>query len=389
MDFFRDWFRTLLSLTGVCVGIFSIVAVFTLVDSLQSAIREGFEKFGTDMVFIEREPLEPDLNEDGVFRWWEYASRPAVTYAEYLYLKDRCTLAGKLAFSSRFADVTAVGGDWETIVSSPLEKGRPFSEEEMQRGSAVVLLGCRAAEELFEGEDNPVGRSIRIAGMNCTVAGVFRKCGANTVSTVDIDGARLIPVNAARRMVDLSRTRTSITAAPLPGAENEEFTSELRRLMRQYRRLTPFDKDNFAINRISFVIDQMTEIFRLANMLGWIIGLFSLLVGGFGIANIMFVSVQERTPEIGIQKALGASRRIILFQYLKESVILSALGGLAGILLVGVVVMAVPSDMIELSLSAGNVAAGLLISFTIGVTAGLAPAVRAANLRPVDAINAR
>lgn len=388
MDCFRDWFRTLLSLSGVCIGIFSIVLVLTLIDSLQNTIREGFESFGTDIVFIEKEPLEPDLNEDGIFRWWDYLSRPAISYSEYLFLRQNSRLAEKIAFSSRFSDITAVCGDWGTVVSSGISDGRTFSCDEIERGSSVTIIGENAAKELFKHGENPVGRSIRLLGKNFTVIGVFEKCGANTVSTVDIDNIRLIPVKTAQSMIDLSKTRTSITVAPKQGISGEVFTEELRTLMRQYRRLSPRDKDNFSINRISFIIEQMGEIFALANLLGWIIGLFSLLVGGFGIANIEFVSVQERTPEIGIQKAIGAKRSVILRQFLREAAVMSGLGGLAGIALAGIVAAIIPSSFIHLTLSLKNAVTGLSVSLVTGVIAGLAPAIRASRLNPVDAISA-
>lgn len=387
MDCFKDWLRSLLSLSGVCVGIFSIVLVLTLIDSLQNTIKEGFESFGTDIVFIEKEPLEPDLNEDGIFRWWEYFSRPNVSYSEYLYLRQNSRFAERMAFSSRFSNITAVCGDWEAIVPAGISDGRAFSCDEIERGASVTIIGESAAKEMFKHGENPIGHSIRLLGKNFTIIGVFEKCGTNTVSTVDIDNARLIPVKTGQSMVDLSKTRTSITVSPKQSISKEKFIEELRALMRQHRRLSPRDKDNFSINRISFIIEQMGEIFALANLLGWIIGLFSLLVGGFGIANIEFVSVQERTSEIGIQKAIGARRSVILRQFIREAAIMSILGGLAGIGLAGVIAAIIPSSFIHLSLSLKNAAIGILVSLITGVLAGLAPALKASRLNPVDAIS--
>ena len=389
MDCFRDWFRTLLSLSGVCVGIFSIVSVFTLVDSLKAAVKDGFEEFGTNLVFIEREPIEPDLNEDGVFRWWEYLSRPPVTYSEYQYVRRNCKLSEKTAFTSKLSGLTAVDGDWRLSVQSPVVKGRAFSQEELERGSSVALLGDNAAKELFKNGQDPVGRSIRLMGKNFTVIGIFEKCGASTVSTLDIDNLRLVPFKSVQSLAGISGVQNTITAAPAVSAGQEEFTDELRTLVRQHRRLSPRDKDNFAINRISFVIDQMSEVFALADTLGWIIGVFSLLAGAFGIANIMFVSVQERTREIGIQKALGARRSVILRQFLTESALLSILGGAAGVVLVWAATLFIPSSTISVTLIPANAALGITISLVTGIAAGLAPAVRASGLDPARAISAR
>lgn len=389
MDCFKDSFRTLLSLSGVCTGIFSIVAVLTLVDSLKTTIHEGFESFGTDMVFIEKEPVEPDLNEEGVFKWWEYVSRPPVTYSEYNFLRNHSELSGKMAFSARFADYTAVAGDWDLLVPQNYACGRSLSENEVKRGSAVIVLGHNAAERLFNGSAAALGKSVRIADKNFTVTGVLEKCGAATVSPIDIDNARIIPVKAAQSIVDLSRTRTSICSMPEGNADSSEHSAELRKLMRSSRRLLPEDKDNFAVNRISYLIDQTREIFSLANMLGWIIGSFSLLVGGFSIANIMFVSVQERRAETGIQRALGANRRTILKQFLQEAVFLSLCGGAAGIILVLLGTACIPSELIKLRLSAGNVFLGLVLSLAIGILSGMAPALSASRMNPVDAMSVK
>ncbi|MBQ0025410.1 MAG: ABC transporter permease [Bacteroidales bacterium] len=387
MDFFRDWFRTLLSVLGVCVGIFSIVAVFTLVDSLQSSIRDGFEEFGSDMVFIEKEPLEPDLNEDGIFKWWEYVSRPNVSYDEYRYLRQHSQTIAAASFTTGFGDVTAVDGDWTAVASTPISEGRPFTDKELSRGAPVVIIGNNVSEEMSRHGVNPLGRNIRILGKSFTIIGVFDKRGSNNVSTIDIDNAKLIPLHSARSLTDISVARNRICLSPLPSVSENDFIYETRRLVRQYRRLSPIDKDNFAINRVSFIIDEMGEIFSLVNLLGWIVGTFSLLAGGFGIANIMFVSVHERTPEIGIQKALGAKKGRILLQYLKESVVLSSIGGLAGVSLVRIATAFASKGAVPLHLNLSNAMLGLIVSVMIGAAAGMAPALKAARMSPVTAIN--
>jgi len=387
MDLFRDWFRTLLSLLGVCIGVFSIVSVFTCVDSLKSTIREGFENFGTDILFVEKEPLEPDLNEDGVFRWWNYAGRPQVTEDEYRYLAENSSLAGKAAYSVSFSDIVGVSGDWDLTVQTPLAAGRGFSSSELERGTAAVIIGDSVRERLSDEMGDPLGRNIRIGDSYFTVIGIFEKRGSNAVSTVDVDNARIIPYRAAAALADLSFARASVALAPKSGAGADELLYESRSLLRQVRRLSPSEEDDFAINRFSFILGEMTEIFDLVNSLGWIIGIFSLLVGCFGVANIMFVSVQERIHEIGIQKALGARRSRILTQFLSEASLLSLLGGAAGVLLVAAGLLVVPDGVIELRLTAANVLLGLGISLATGLVAGLAPALHASRLNPVDAIN--
>jgi putative ABC transport system permease protein len=163
--------------------------------------------------------------------------------------------------------------------------------------------------------------------------------------------------------------------------------SELRMLMRQYRRLRPAQEDDFALNELSFVAEQFRSVFGMVNTVGWVVGIFSLLVGGFGIANIMYVSVEERMRIIGIKKALGARKRVITIQFLTEAATLSTLGGLAGIVLVWFATLLIPDTLFPIYLSPMNVLKGIAIALVIGVVSGVAPARYAASLHPVEAIN--
>ena len=365
-----DRFRTALSLLGVAIGIFAIVAALTVVDSVQRAVRESFDRFGSDILFIEREPLEPDLNEDGVFRWWEYAARPDVSYREYRYLKEQGVGEGaSLAFVAYGASCTGVAGDWQLLVRQPLREGRLFTEQELAGGAPVALIGCDVEHS---------GSMLWRDGVPYRIIGVFEKAGAGTVCPLDIDQACLVPYQALQGPV----LRGSILAA---GAEERR----LRLLMRQVRRLTPAQTDDFAFNRLSFLVEEMTEVFQMVSKLGWIVGLFSLLVGGFGVANILYVSVEERKPQIGLCRALGARRSIIERQFLKESVVLSLAGGGAGIglvlLAVGILNRMLPASL-TLSLSLHAALSGITASLLLGLLFGAAPARSAARLDPVEAM---
>ncbi len=378
-----DRFRTFLSLLGVCIGIFAIVAVFTLVDSLHSTIRESFEEYGTDILFVESQPLEPDLNEDGIFRWWEYISRPPVEYTEYEFLRSHLSRFGNISCTRQSDGAVGVEGDWRMVIKETLECGRLFSPLEMERGADVAILGSKRAESLFPDNaiESVVGKIIKVGGRGVRVIGVFRETGSDMVSTVDVDHSCIIPLRCYDRLPSLpSKSRTSIAVS---GADRDE----IRILMRQVRRLRPGDKDNFSINTLSFIIDELDDLFRMLNRLGWIVGLFSLLVGCFGIANIEFVNVEERIPQIGMQRAVGAARRDIVFEYLRESVALSSCGGAMGILLVWLLTLTVPSETISLKMSFSNLLTGLVVSMLTGLFAGVAPALHAAHLDPVEAIN--
>ena len=373
-----DRFRTLLSLLGVAIGIFSIVAALTLVDSVQTSVREGFSAFGSDLLFIDREPLEPDLNEDGVFRWWEYATRPSVTWREYQYVKERGdgTAFDQIAFAAYGPETVGVDGNWSLLVPQSLAQGRYFTQRELEEGLPVVIVG--SAVEATGGRKITCGDPLWLEGKRYEVIGVFAKAGLTTVSPVDVDEVRLVSYKSQRQ----APLRSSIVVS---GANPER----IRTIIREYRRLSPGQEDNFALNRLSFLLDEMNEIFAMLSKLGWIIGIFSLLVGGFGIANMLYVSVEERKPQIGICRALGAKRRRIEREFLGEATILSLMGGSAGIALVEILMLTYRLSgkmTLPLSLSPRAIITGLIVAIIIGLIFGVAPARHAAKLHPVEAI---
>ena len=374
-----DRLRTLLSLLGVSVGIFSILAALTLVDSLKATVRESFATYGSDILFVEREPLEPDLNEDGVFRWWAYAGRPPVTWREYKYLAEQGPAAAgeagapfaRIAFAAYGRDAVGVDGDWSLLVPQPLTAGRGFTPREAAGGAPFALVGAEV--------DAKVGDILWIDGARYEVLGVFAKAGMTTVSPVDIDHVRLIPYRTMRPPA----LRSSIVLA---GADE----AAVRSLLRTVRRLPPGAPDNFSFNRLLFLLDEMNEIFVLVSRLGWIIGLFSLLVGGIGIANMLYVSVEERKPQIGICRALGARRAVIVREFLGEAVMLSLLGAAGGILLAAAsVTAAAATSALPLRLSLRAILTGVVVALALGLLFGAAPARAAAHLAPVDAINGK
>lgn len=374
-----DRFRTLLSLLGIAIGIFSIVAALTLVDSVQTSVREGFSAFGSDLLFIDREPLEPDLNEDGVFRWWEYATRPSVTWREYQYVRERGdrTAFNQIAFAAYGPETVGVDGNWNLLVPQSLAQGRYFTQRELEEGLPVVIVG--SAVEASGGRKITCGDPLWLEGKRYEVIGVFAKAGLTTVSPVDVDKVRLVSYKSQRQ----APLRSSIVAS---GANHER----IRTIIREYRRLSPGQEDNFALNRLSFLLDEMNEIFAILSKLGWIIGIFSLLVGGFGIANMLYVSVEERKPQIGICRALGAKRRRIEREFLGEATILSLMGGSTGVALVEVLLLTIRlsgSRALPLSLTPRAIVTGLIVAIIIGLAFGVAPARHAAKLHPVDAIN--
>ncbi len=394
-----DKFRAFLSLLGVAIGIFSIVAVFCAVDALKANVMSGLNSFGSDVIYIQEQPWEPEEG-DSEYKWWEYRKRPSITEEEYNFLKSHADNARAIVYSSMFYGlfkrgrnsfdngyVIATSPDLDKVANIEIDKGRNFSLLEAKSGTNVAVLGYEVASALFPDED-PLGKVIKVKNKSTVVIGVIKKQGQSMVSVFDTDNAVIIPLNYGKTMYDVSHKDGMIILAPNEGLDPDEFIASIRMLYRAQRRLKPSQKDNFAINKMTFLVKSFEGIFSVINTVGWVIGGFSLLIGGFGIANIMFVSVKERTNQIGIQKALGAKRYVILTQFLVEAAVLSLAGGLAGVLLVYIISLFMANNpSFPLVLSFGNIIKGLIIALVIGIISGVIPAYVASKLDPVKAIN--
>ncbi|HCI55724.1 MAG TPA: ABC transporter, partial [Bacteroidales bacterium] len=269
-----------------------------------------------------------------------------------------------------------------------IEKGRYFSIFEAKAGNHVAILGAEIASRLFENRE-PIGKEIIIAGFKTTVIGVIRKEGKGGISDSGMDEITLVPLNFAKSFINLRRrsAETQIMIKAKPQVPLDELSDEITMILRVSRRLRPGEISNFSVNKASLLTQGFNTVFAGINAGGWLIGGFAILVGGFGIANIMFVSVKERTNIIGIQKALGAKRFFILLQFLSESVMLSLMGGILGLFFVflGTLVVNYLYEM-NMFLTLGNILLGIFISGIIGIVAGYAPAYTAAKMNPVDAI---
>lgn len=390
--------RTFLSLLGVTIGIFSIISVFSVLDSMKSNMQKTLDTFGTDVIVVEKWPWAP---EDGTeFAWWEYLNRPVVTQRDYDELTDRmdniqaaCFL-GVIQSDVEYLDNTVenlqiwgVSEEFDGIRSFNLFGGRFLTPMEINSGRNTCIIGYTIAEELFQGQ-NPIGKTIRFKGKDATVVGIFSKEGKSLLGGGSLDNVVLIPVRFFATIADMTSDNSNpqIWLKPVKGLSVDAFKEQIELNMRSIRRLSPRAKNNFALNETSLMSGMIEQIFAAVNIAGWVIGIFAVLVGAFGIANIMFVSVKERTNIIGIQKALGAKSYYIILEVLNESVLLSLVGGILGLILIYIGTFIAKGQGFDIFLSAGNIVTGLLISSTVGVIAGLMPASTAARLDPVKAI---
>lgn len=281
------------------------------------------------------------------------------------------------------ADIISVSQDYNKVKNLDIFFGRYFSESESVSGKGVAVLGYTIANVLFQGKD-PIGKAMNIMGRKVTVIGVISMQGESIIGG-STDTQVIIPQSFARNLI--KEEDPSIMVKAKPGISNEQLKDELKGIMRSLRKLKPLAEDNFALNETSLISQGFDDLFVFFHFAGAIIGGFSMLVGGFGIANIMFVSVKERTSSIGIQKSLGAKRHFILLQFLLESIVLCLIGGLLGLLIVFLAtIFAASSFDMDINMSASNVVLGLFISVIIGIVSGIAPAYSAAKLDPVEAI---
>jgi putative ABC transport system permease protein len=391
--------RTLLSLLGITIGIFSIIAVFTVFDSLQNEIKNKINSLGNNVLFIQKWPW---MMGGGDYPWWKYYQRPEPKPEEMNELKKRSNTVDVAAFMfsvSRTVSnikkqnintiddvpVVAISYDYNKVMPFDLQDGRYFTLSEAHAGKNLVIIGADIAEQLFEGRD-AVGKKIRIFGNKLEVIGVIKKEGEDVFGNSN-DNWILIPVNYARNVVDIKNINSTIIVKGKPDISNAQMKDELTAIMRSIRKLPPRADDDFAINETDIISKGFDELFAVVALVGWIIGGFALLVGGFGIANIMFVSVKERTTQIGIQKSLGAKNYFILLQFLFEAIFLSMMGGVIGLVIVYVLSF-VGSSMLnfELILTVKNIMLGLFVSAIIGLISGFIPAWSASRLNPVDAI---
>lgn len=389
--------RTSLSLLGITIGIFIIISVFTGVDTMRNKIQSSVDKLGSNTLFVQKWPWI--FNED--FPWWKYVNRPEPSYRDYLTLKERMESARGICFevsaSSRTlkyksnlvegVGVTAVTQDYDKVWNLDFDKGRYFTDLELRNGVPVCLLGYEVAKGLFNDED-AIGKQIILMGRKVKVIGVFKKEG-NDMLGMSQDNNAILPLNFTKGIIDINSSRydPQITVRGKNNITLEEVESELLGLMRSIHRLKPGQDDDFSLNKATMLSNQLDMVFAGINLGGWIIGGFSILVGGFGIANIMFVSVKERTNIIGIQKSLGAKNYFILLQFIFEAVVLCLLGGLCGLFLVylGTLAVGAMADL-EVVLYYSNIMLGVGVSVFIGLISGFWPAYSASRLDPVEAI---
>ncbi|MBL7818165.1 MAG: ABC transporter permease [Saprospiraceae bacterium] len=392
--------RSFLSLLGIMIGIFCIIAVKSAVDSLEDNVRRSFSKLGNDVIYISKMPWNENPDEN----FWKYSRRPNPSLTDFRNLSEHLTTAKSVVYSLFINFTTlkyrkntverafgvAVTDDYDNFHSLEYEAGRFFSAQEYQSGANRIILGYKVAKELFGDEGDPIGKEVKVFGRNMIVVGVLKESGKDLVKIYNYDNIAMIGFELARSIVNVKPNRMfagNLQVKAAEGVSEAELKDDIIVSLRKTRHIKPSEKDNFSMNSMTMFAEPLNAVFSTLNAVGFIIGGFALLVGIFSVANIMFVSVKERTNIIGIKKALGAKQGIILLEFLIESIVLCLLGGLMGLVLVwGVLKLVSIISLFEMYVSFKNVITTLLVAVIAGVISGFIPALQASRMDPVEAI---
>ncbi|MBP6236069.1 MAG: ABC transporter permease [Saprospiraceae bacterium] len=393
--------RTFLSLLGITIGIFCIITVKSAVDSLQANIVQGFNELGSDVIYLDKMPWNEDPGEN----YWKYAKRPDASYEDYTAIKKKSKLTENTSYTiftggrtvkhltNSVSNAFIMGSTFEyaSIQNLKIAEGRYFSTNEYETGANKVILGYKVYNELFKSLDG-IGREVKLFGQDFQVIGYMESEGDNAFNFLNFDDVIWMGFNTVKKYVNVKDESTvgrMLNVKAVKGTEMAELKGEIASIIRSVRRLKPMEGDNFALNELSMLAEVLDKVFSVLNIAGFIIGIFALVVGMFSVANIMFVSVKERTSIIGIKKALGAKRYIILMEFLIEAIILCIIGGLIGLTLVFIILkiisMLIPFAM---TMSLTNMAIGVFSSIIVGIISGILPALQASGMDPVEAIRA-
>ena len=392
--------RTFLSLFGVTIGIFCIIGVLATVESLEMNVKDGLKDLGNNTIYVQKFGWGAEA---GNYPWWKYMKRPDAKFEEMKQIKEMSNYTDAAAFmlfnksnveykNVVLQNVTWYGAteDFNRIQDVKVEEGRYISASEFYNGTPVVVMGNENANKLFGSGEQALGKPIQIAGRTAVVVGIVKKAGQSLVGGWDFDNIIIVPFNFCRQVVSEKTASRFLLVKGKEGIPIQDLKDELTGIMRNVRKLRPTEGDNFSLNDVNSSAKQLESFFGIVNLGGFIIGGFSLIVGLFGIANIMFVTVKERTSQIGLKKAIGAKKSDILTEFLLESSFLCIVGGGLGLLLIWLISLALSTVLpFPIFLSPGIIALGLSISIVVGLLAGIIPAFTAARLDPVVAIRSK
>ena len=396
----KNKLRTFLSLFGVTIGIFCIIGVLSTVSSLERNIQDGVKSLGSNTIYIDKWDYQGGAD----YPWWKYVNRPSPKLIETKLIREKINAPINIVFNfstqsfiqfenDKLDGITYHGITEEFDKIQPVEilYGRYLNQMEFDYGANSIVIGYDNAEKLFGSPEKAIGKEVALRNKKAIIVGVIKKQGTSFIEGWRFDQSIILSYRFMRQM--LFNERFNNPKILVKGPENmstDALKDELKGAMRSIHRLGPTEEDDFALNAVSDFSKTVSSLFANVNLGGWMIGLLSLIVGAFGIANIMFVTVRERTPIIGLKKAIGAKKRTILMEFLLESALICIIGGFIGIVLVLIMAQLltnifnfpvyVPTNILALAVG---------ICVTIGILAGIIPAMIAAKMDPVVAIRSK
>jgi len=401
-ELWKNKLRTFLSLFGITIGIFCIIGVLATVNSLEQNIKNELNSLGTNTVYVDKwDYTAGGGGED--YPWWKYVNRPSPKYEEVKQIKERTPSAKFTAFKIGLQDQVDYKGstlsnvnyygiteDFDDIQPVEVAFGRYISDAEFDRGGTVIAVGNEIAEKLFGNAELGVDKEVSIRGKKVKIIGVIKKQGKQLIGGWEFDRSIVIPYKFARNIINELRAEPLIMVQGQDNLSSKALKDDLIGTMRAIHKLSPTQDDDFALNDINDLTESVSKAFVSLNIGGWAIATLSLIVGMFGVANIMFVTVRERTGQIGLKKAIGAKNRVILTEFLLESAFLCIIGGLIGLILVFILTQILSGALaFPVFISTYNMVMAIAICIFVGILAGFIPARQAARMDPVVAIRSK
>jgi putative ABC transport system permease protein len=394
--------RTFLSLFGITIGIFCIIGVLATIDSLQTKIKSDLSSFGNNTIYIDKWSYGGGGGE-GDYPWWKYMKRPSMKVSEMETIQKKSYLASNIAFfvssTQSFTyeenilkgiSMYGITNDFNKIQAFNIGYGRYFKDTDFERGVPLGVIGYEVASELFGKPEKALGKIVSYKGRRLAVIGIIEKQGSSMIGGFDYDKSCIVTYNYFASIFNPDNSSPYIMVQAKPGVPSKALQDELNGVMRQLRKLSPTQEDNFTCNDVAQFKDQIESVFGSINKGGWAIAGLSLIVGAFGVANIMFVTVRERTSQIGLKKAIGAKSSTILYEFLLESAFLCIIGGLVGLFLVWILALSLSALLpFAITIAPSIIFLALSICIVLGVIAGIIPASIASKMNPVDAIRTK
>jgi putative ABC transport system permease protein len=397
-ELWKNKLRTFLSLFGITIGIFCIIGVLATVNSLERNIQNEVRSLGSNTIYIDKWDYTAGSGAD--YPFWKFTNRPVPRHHELELIRQRTPSAKYAAFRIKVTsnvehnnnvlssvNIYGITPDFNKIQPIDLVEGRYLSNADFERGTNNAVIGFDVAEKLFGTVSVAPGQDISSRGKKLRVIGVIKKQGKQMIGGWDFDQSIVITYGFARSMMNELRADPLIMVQGQDNISSKALKDELAGTMRAVHKLPPTREDDFTLNDINDFSDTISSLFKGINLGGWAIAALSLIVGMFGVANIMFVSVRERTSQIGLKKAVGAKRRTILAEFLLESAFLCIIGGLIGLSLVFLLTQVLTNTLdFPVFISTGYMALAIIICIIVGILAGFIPALQAAKMDPVTAI---